>query len=51
MFNYSTVVVSMATRYILNEEHARDKERFAAKERDEFVRRAREQRMAEIKAR
>ena len=38
-------------RYNVSEDHVRDRERFAAKERQEAVKRAREMRVAEIKAR
>ena len=36
-------------RYHLSEDQVRDKERYAAKEREEVVRKARERKMADIK--
>jgi len=39
----------LRSRYNLGEDHRKDKERYAAKEREEVVRKAREKRMAEIK--
>ena len=38
-------------RYYLNEEQVRDKERYAAKEREEVIRKAKERRMADVKVR
>ena len=38
-------------RYTLNEDHSRDKDRFAAKEREEAIKRAKVMRLADIKAR
>jgi len=37
------------SRYSLGEDHMKEKERYAAKEREEVVRKTREKRMAEIK--
>ena len=37
------------SRYDLGEEHAREKERYAAKEREEVIRRSKERRLAEAK--
>jgi len=39
----------MRSRYNLGEDHMREKEKYAAKEREEVVKKAREQRVAEIK--
>ncbi|XP_064401997.1 uncharacterized protein LOC135347837 isoform X2 [Halichondria panicea] len=41
----------LKTRYIVNEDHSRDKDRFAAKEREEAIKRAKVMRLADIKAR
>ena len=40
---------TVSSRYDLGEEHARDKERYAAKEREEVIRRSKERRVAETK--
>ena len=37
------------TRYDLGEEHAREKDRYAAKERDEVIRKSKERRLADTK--
>ena len=39
------------SRYDLGEEHAREKERYAAKEREEVIRRSKERKLAETKVR
>ena len=39
----------MCCRYALNEDQARDKERFISKEREEALRSARERKMADLK--
>ena len=39
----------MRSRYNLGEDHMREKEKYAVKEREEEVKKAREQRVAEIK--
>ena len=40
---------TVSSRYDLGEEHARDKERYAAKEREEVIRRSKERKVAETK--
>ena len=39
----------MRSRYNLGEDHMREKKKYAVKEREEVVKKAREQRVAEIK--
>ena len=43
------IINSPPTRYDLGEEHAREKERYAAKERDEVIRKSKERRLADTK--
>ena len=43
--------MTIGCRYDLGADHSRDKERYAAKEREEVILRARERKMAEMKVR